>query len=138
MDETGMLYFVDRAKNIIRRAGENIAAAEVENCLFEIEIVSKIACIAVKDDIREEEVMACVVLEDGKKESKEVAEILFNHALEKMAYFKAPGYILFMDDLPVTGTQKVVKHKIFEPEIDPRNLTRVFNFTDLKKRKPND
>ena len=138
MDETGMLYFVDRAKNIIRRAGENIAAAEVENCLFEIEIVSKIACIAVKDDIREEEVMACVVLEDGKKESKEVAEILFNHALEKMAYFKAPGYILFMDDLPVTGTQKVVKHKIFEADIDPRNLTGVFNFTSLKKRKPND
>ena len=118
MDETGMLYFVDRAKNIIRRAGENIAAAEVENCLFEIEFVSKIACIAVKDDIREEEVMACVVLEDGKKESKEVAEILFNHAIEKMAYFKAPAYILFMDNLPVTGTQKVVKHKIFEPEIE--------------------
>ena len=138
MDETGMLYFVDRAKNIIRRAGENIAAAEVENCLFEIEFVSKIACIAVKDDIREEEVMACVVLEDGKKKSKEVAEILFNHALEKMAYFKTPGYILFMDDLPVTGTQKVVKHKIFDPEIDPRNLTGVFNFTHLKKRKPND
>ena len=138
MDETGMLYFVDRAKNIIRRAGENIAAAEVENCLFEIEVVSKIACIAVKDDIREEEVMACVVLEDGKKGSKEVAEMLFNHALEKMAYFKAPGYILFMDDLPVTGTQKVVKHKIFEPDIDPRHLTGVFNFTHLKKRKPND
>lgn len=138
MDETGMLYFVDRAKNIIRRAGENIAAAEVENCLFEIEFVSKIACIAVKDDIREEEVMACVVLEEDKKKSKEVAEILFNHAIEKMAYFKAPGYILFMDDLPVTGTQKVVKHKIFEPEIDPRNLTGVFNFTHLKKRKPND
>ena len=138
MDETGMLYFVDRAKNIIRRAGENIAAAEVENCLFEIEIVSKIACIAVKDDIREEEVMACVVLEDGNKESEEVAEILFNHALEKMAYFKAPGYILFMDDLPVTGTQKVVKHKIFEPNIDPRNLIGVFNFIHLKKRNPND
>ena len=138
MDETGMLYFVDRAKNIIRRAGENIAAAEVENCLFEIEFVSKIACIAVKDDIREEEVMACVVLEDGNKESEEVAEILFNHALEKMAYFKAPGYILFMDDLPVTGTQKVVKHKIFEPDVYPRNLTGVFNFTHLKKRKPND
>ena len=138
MDETGMLYFVDRAKNIIRRAGENIAAAEVENCLFELEFVSKIACIAVKDDIREEEVMACVVLEEGKKKSKEVAEILFNHAIEKMAYFKAPGYILFMDDLPVTGTQKVVKHKIFEPDIDPRHLNGVFNFTHLKKRKPND
>ena len=138
MDETGMLYFVDRAKNIIRRSGENIAAAEVENCLFEIEFVSKIACIAVKDDIREEEVMACVVLEKGKKKSKEIAEILFYHAIEKMAYFKAPGYILFMDDLPVTGTQKVVKHKIFEADIDPRNLTGVFNFTRLKKRKPND
>ena len=138
MDETGMLYFVDRAKNIIRRAGENIAAAEVENCLFENEFVSRIACIAVKDDIREEEVMACIVLEDRSKGSQETAETLFNHAMSKMAYFKAPGYILFMDDLPVTGTQKVVKHKIFEPDIDPRRLTGVFNFTHLKKRKPND
>ena len=55
-----------------------------------------------------------------------------------MAYFKAPGYVLFMDDLPVTGTQKVVKHKIFKPDIDPRNLAGVFNFTHLKKRKPSD
>ena len=138
MDETGMLYFVDRAKNIIRRAGENIAAAEVENCLFENEFISKIACIAVKDEIREEEVMACIVLEDRSKGSRETAEALFNHARRKLAYFKAPGYILFMDDLPVTGTQKVVKHKIFDPAIDPRKLTGVYNFTSLKKRPLND
>ena len=138
MDKTGMLFFVDRSKNIIRRAGENIAAAEVENCLFENEFISKIACIAVKDDIREEEVMACIVLEDPSKSSQETAETLFHHAMAKMAYFKAPGYILFMDDLPVTGTQKVVKHKIFDPDIDPRNLAGVYTFTHLKKRKIND
>ena len=138
MDETGMLYFVDRSKNIIRRAGENIAAAEVENCLFENGFISRIACIAVKDDIREEEVMACIVLEDPSEGSQETAEALFQHAMRKMAYFKAPGYILFMDDLPVTGTQKVVKHKIFDPDIDPRNLTGVYNFTSFKKRKLND
>mgnify|MGYP001201810665 FL=1 len=138
MDETGMVYFVDRAKNIIRRAGENIAAAEVENCLFENEFISRIACIAVKDDIREEEVMACIVLEDPSKRSLKTAEALFHHAMRKMAYFKAPAYVLFMDDLPVTGTQKVVKHKIFDPDIDPRKLPGVYNFTHLKKRKIND
>jgi crotonobetaine/carnitine-CoA ligase len=92
----------------------------------------------VKDDIREEEVMACIVLEDPSKSSQETAETLFHHAMARMAYFKAPGYILFMDDLPVTGTQKVVKHKIFDPNIDPRNLAGVYTFTHLKKRKIND
>jgi len=82
--------------------------------------------------------MACIVLEDRSKGSRETAEALFNHARRKLAYFKAPGYILFMDDLPVTGTQKVVKHKIFDPAIDPRKLTGVYNFTSLKKRPLND
>ena len=135
MDKDGMLYFVDRAKNIIRRAGENIAAAEVENCLFENPFVSKVACIAVKDNVREEEVMACIVLQPDIPKDLNIAQKLFNHSSDSLAYFKTPGYILFMDDLPVTGTQKVVKHKIFAPEIDPRLLKGVFDFRTQKKRK---
>ena len=135
MDESGIIYFVDRAKNIIRRSGENIAAAEIENCLFENKFVSKVACISVKDDVREEEVMACIVLKRDILKDSQTAQELFDHASERLAYFKTPGYILFMDDLPVTGTQKVVKHKIFAPEVDPRYLKDVFDFRTQKKRK---
>src|SRR6266576_450055 len=56
-----MLVFVDRKKNIIRRSGENIAAAEVEACLQAHASVAQVAVIAVPDDVREEEVMACIV-----------------------------------------------------------------------------
>jgi crotonobetaine/carnitine-CoA ligase len=135
MDETEMLFFVDRAKNIIRRSGENIAAAEIENCLFENDLVSKVACISVKDEVREEEVMACIVLKEQVSKTLATAQEIFNHSSERLAYYKTPGYILFMDDLPVTGTQKVVKHKIFTPEIDPRVIEGVFDFRAQKKRK---
>src|SRR5439155_276505 len=59
--EDGMLHFVDRKKNIIRRSGENIAAAEVEACLQAHDAVAQVAVLAAPDEIREEEVLACVV-----------------------------------------------------------------------------
>ena len=58
----GMLHFVDRKKNIIRRSGENIAAAEIEAVLLTHRDVQQAAVMAVKDELREEEVLACVVL----------------------------------------------------------------------------
>ena len=84
------------------------------------------------DDIREEEVMDCVVLADGVPASQETARALFDHAFARLAYFKPPGWIRFMDALPVTGTQKVVKHKIFAEGEDPR--IGAFDFRALKKR----
>lgn len=134
MDDSGMVFFVDRAKNIIRRAGENIAAAEVENCLFEDPRVTAVACLAVPDDIREEEVMACIVLAPDTARDQATARALFDHAFARIAYFKPPGYVLFVDELPVTGTQKVVKHKIFAEGEDPLSRPGIFDFRHLKKR----
>ncbi|MDU8926873.1 AMP-binding protein [Alisedimentitalea sp. MJ-SS2] len=134
MDEDGILFFVDRKKNIIRRAGENIAAAEIENVLFEDDRVVNVACVAVPDEVREEEVLAAIVLADGVMPSEETALNIFHQAYEKMAYYKPPGWVLFVDSLPVTGTQKVVKHQIFEPYEDPRERDGIFDFRALKKR----
>src|SRR5207247_5260790 len=53
----GMLVFVDRRENIIRRSGENIAAAEVEAALQAHDDVGQVAVLAVPDELREEEVM---------------------------------------------------------------------------------
>lgn len=133
-DEAGMLYFVDRKKNIIRRSGENIAAAEVEAVLQSHDSVAQVAVIAVKDEIREEEVMACIVLNGATSRSKEMATNLFDFASEKLAYYKPPGWILFVESLPTTGTQKIQKTQIFETGTNPLDQPGIFDFRKMKKK----
>jgi len=132
----GMLVFLDRKKNIIRRSGENIAAAEVEACLQAHDAVSQVAVLAVPDEVREEEVMACVVVMPGVTAAHELGEALQSWCLEKLAYFKAPGWILFVDALPTTGTQKIQKSQIFPRGEDPRRRPAVLDLREGKKRQP--
>jgi len=131
-----MLVFLDRKKNIIRRSGENIAAAEVEACLQAHDVVSQVAVLAVPDEVREEEVMACVVAMPGATAARELGERLQDWCLEKLAYFKAPGWILFVDALPTTGTQKIQKSLIFPRGEDPRRRPSALDLRDRKKRQP--
>ena len=131
----GMLVFVDRKKNIIRRSGENIAAAEVEAVLQTHEAVAQVAVVAVADEIREEEVMACVVPMPGARADAGLAERLCDFCLERLAYFKAPGWVLFVESLPTTGTQKVQKAQIFLRGEDPRRRSGVLDLRERKKRR---
>ena len=131
----GMLYFVDRKKNIIRRAGENIAAAEVEATLQAHEAVAQVAVLAVPDEIREEEVMACVVPMAGATPGRALAEGLFEWCVQRLAYFKAPGWLLFVPSLPTTGTQKVQKAQIFPRGEDPRARPGAIDLRERKKRR---
>ena len=135
MDETKMLYFIDRKKNIIRRSGENIAAAEIEDCILEHNLVFSVACLAIPDEVREEEILACIVLTDKNYKSYESAHNIFKHVYNKLAYFKAPGWILFVKTLPTTGTQKILKHKIFPNNENPTKKPGMFDFRKLKLRK---
>jgi len=129
-----MLVFVDRKKNIIRRSGENIAAAEVEACLQAHAAVAQVAVLAVPDDVREEEVMACVVPTAGLTPDRALAERLQDWSLARLAYFKAPGWILFVESLPRTGTQKVQKTQIFPKGEDPRRRPTALDLRERKKR----
>ncbi len=129
-----MLHFVDRKKNIIRRSGENIAAAEVEACLQAHEAVAQVAVLAVPDDIREEEVMACVVPLAGVTPGRELGERLQGWCLDRLAYFKAPGWVLFVDRLPTTGTQKIQKAQIFPKNEDPRRQPGALDLRGRKRR----
>jgi len=131
----GMLHFVDRKKNIIRRAGENIAAAEVEATLQAHDAVAQVAVLAVPDEIREEEVMACVVPMAGVTPDGVLAERLVEWCLDRLAYFKAPGWVLFVDSLPTTGTQKVQKTQIFPRGEDPRRRPGALDLRERKKRR---
>ncbi len=130
----GMLYFVDRKKNIIRRSGENIAAAEVEACLQAHEAVAQVAVLAVPDELREEEVMACVVPRAGVTPGHELGERLQEWCLGRLAYFKAPGWVLFVERLPTTGTQKVQKAQIFSRNEDPRRQPGALDLRARKRR----
>lgn len=132
--DDGMLYFVDRKKNIIRRSGENIAAAEIEACLQAHPDVAQVAVLAAPDEIREEEVMACIVPMAGQAAGEALANRLFDWCFDRMAYFKAPGWILFVDSLPTTGTQKVQKTQIFRPGEDPRQRSGIIDLRSRKKR----
>jgi len=130
----GMLVFVDRKKNIIRRSGENIAAAEVEATLQAHEAVAQVAVLAVPDEVREEEVMACVVPMPGTVADRALAERLCDFCLQRLAYFKAPGWVLFVESLPTTGTQKVQKTQIFPRGEDPRRRPGTIDVRARKKR----
>jgi crotonobetaine/carnitine-CoA ligase len=129
----GMLHFVDRKKNIIRRSGENVAAAEVEAVLLTHPAVRQAAVMAVKDEQREEEVLACVVLKQ-QQPARKIGQELFDHCLERLAYYKAPGWIHVLDSLPTTGTQKIQKHMIYPAGVDPCTLPEIIDMRDWKRR----
>jgi crotonobetaine/carnitine-CoA ligase len=128
-----MLHFVDRKKNIIRRSGENIAAAEVEAMLLTHPDVRQAAVMAVKDELRDEEVLACVVLNRALP-ATDAADTLFRHCHERLAYYKAPGWIHIVDSLPTTGTQKIQKHTIYPGGMDPRDAPGIIDLRSRKKR----
>jgi acyl-CoA synthetase (AMP-forming)/AMP-acid ligase II len=118
-DATGMLYFVDRKKDMVRRSGENISSAEVEAVLAIHPAVLRVAVLAVPDEMRDEEVMAVVVPAQGVVPGQTVAQELVRHCLQELAYYKAPGWVLFRDELPTTPTNKIQKNLIFSASADP-------------------
>ena len=125
----GALHFVDRRKNIIRRSGENIAALEVEAALAGHPAIGQVAVIAKPDEVREEEVMACVVLNPGHSPSEAAAVAIQDWCLERLAYFKAPGHVAFLGELPVTSTNKVQKARLADFAVAPEHSF------DLRRRK---
>lgn len=108
-DADGFLYFVGRRKDIVRRRGENISAAEVEMVIDTHPDVLECAVIGVPSEMTEEEVMACVVLRPG---ATLAAPALADFCAERMARFMIPRYIRFVDHLPKTPTDKVEKFRL--------------------------
>jgi acyl-CoA synthetase (AMP-forming)/AMP-acid ligase II len=106
----GLLFFVDRKKNIVRRSGENISVVEVESVLDSFPEIAAVAVAPVADEVRGEEVCALVRLARGvpaAAEASALAQDIVARCAERLAYFKAPGWVAFVDELPVTATQKL-------------------------------
>ena len=85
--------------------------------------------LAAPDEVRDEEVLACVV---SKTKTRDAAMSIQDWCLERLAYFKAPGIVAFIDELPVTSTNKVQKAKLADFSFDPAHR---FDLRDRKRRK---
>ena len=104
MDEEGYLYVVDRIKNMYISGGENVYPAEVERVLVAHSAVSEAVVIGVADAKWGETGKAFVV----KSQTIEVTEReLQDFCLSKLAKFKVPKTVVFLDELPKNDTGKI-------------------------------
>ena len=106
-DDDGYFYFVDRAKDMIKRAGENVAASEVEAVILTHPRVFDCAVIGVPDPIRDESILAVVVLVEGETLA---GDAIIAWCRERLASFRVPERVEFRGVLPRTSVGKIQKH----------------------------
>jgi long-chain acyl-CoA synthetase len=114
VDEDGYLYLADRKSFMIISGGVNIYPQEVENALALHPLVYDVAVIGVPHPEMGEEVKAVVQLTEGFSGSDALAADLIDYVRDRIAHFKAPRSVSFVDDLPRTPTGKLVKNKLKE------------------------
>jgi len=112
LDADGYLYIHDRVKDMIISGAENIYPAEVESAMFGHPAIAEVAIIAVPDDKWGEAVKAVVVLKPGA-EASEADLIAFTRS--RIAAFKVPKSVDFVDALPRNASGKVLKRTLREP-----------------------
>lgn len=108
-DDDGFLYFADRAKDMIVSGGLNVYSKEVEITLQDHAAVEEAAVFGIPDPEFGESVVACVQLRQGQKAT---SEELIEHCRQRIASYKKPKHVHFVDELPKTGTGKIVKQQL--------------------------
>jgi|TARA_B110001454_G_scaffold104239_1_gene98190 crotonobetaine/carnitine-CoA ligase len=98
---------------MVKRSGENISAAEVEDCLCKMPGVMMAAVVPVPDELRGEEIKAYVRLEEGM-DSKELPPLqILEYSAQRIASFKVPRYLAYVEAFPMTaGNDKVAKLRL--------------------------
>lgn len=108
-DSEGFVWFVARKKDIIRKRGENISGAELDNVIGSHPAVLEAASIAVPAALGEDEILVAIVMRPGHAVT--VSEIV-QWCATRLARIKVPKYVVFVDDLPHTPSHRVEKHKL--------------------------
>ena len=103
----GYIEIRDRFKDVIISGGENISSVEVEGCLLRHPAVQEVAVVGMPHEKWGESPHAFVVLLDGARTTEDELKL---HVREKLAHFKTPQWVSFVDDLPKTATGKVQKY----------------------------
>ena len=119
MDEEGYIKIVGRIKDMIIRGGENVYPREIEEFLYTHPRISDVQVIGVPDAKYGEEIMAWVRLREGETAS---AEELCEYCRDKIAHYKIPRYVKFVEVFPTTVTGKVQKFIMREQSIKELGL----------------
>ncbi|WP_284035597.1 class I adenylate-forming enzyme family protein [Neobacillus sp. 114] len=109
IDDEGYVYILDRIKDMINRAGEKVYSIEVENVLYSFPKVLEAAVVGIPDKIFGEQIKAVIVLKPGMRSS---SEEIRKYCLQKLAHFKVPKVIEFLDKLPRNPSGKVLKRQL--------------------------
>ena len=117
MDEDGYFYIVDRKKDMIICGGYNVYPRDIEEVLFEHPQIAEATAIGVPHPSRGEQVKVFVVLKMGEKAT---AEDIIEYCKDKLATYKLPTEIEFMDELPKTNVGKVLKKDLRAEELVKR------------------
>ena len=112
-DEEGYFFITDRLKRMINCSGFKVWPAEVEAMLYAHPAIQEACVIGARDEYRGETVKAVVVL---KKNVSLTAQDLVDWARDKMAAFKVPRVVEFVDTLPKTATGKILWRELQEKE----------------------
>ena len=115
MDADGYFYVVGRKKDLIKASGFSVFPAEVENFLYHHPAVKEVAVIGVPDPYRGENIKALIVLKPEFKCKIEEEEIVA-WCKEKMAAYKYPRIVEFVDQFPKTSSGKILKRVLRERE----------------------
>ena len=121
LDEDGYLYIVGRKKDMIIRGGNNIYATDVEAAILEHPAVREVAVVGVPHDVLGEDVAAFVVRNPGAPLTDEQLKAF---CAERLADYKRPRQITFVDELPRNATGKVMKHQLVHPAASPTGTSR--------------
>jgi long-chain acyl-CoA synthetase len=113
MDEDGYFFIVDRKKDMILRGGYNVYPREIEEVLYEHPAVLEAAVVGVSDERLGEEVGAAITLKPGAEAD---ADDLREFVRQRVAAYKYPRRIWFVDALPKTATGKILKREIELPD----------------------
>lgn len=107
MDEEGYFYIIDRSKRMINAAGFKVWPTEVEGILYSHPAVAEVCVVGVPDPVRVENVKAYVVLREEYR-GKITEEEFINWSKDKMAAYRYPRIVEFVEQLPRSGTGKIL------------------------------
>ncbi|MFZ5632884.1 MAG: AMP-binding protein [Bacillota bacterium] len=117
-DGSGHFYFIDRKKDMIKSGGENVSSQEVEGVLIRNPKVAMAAVIGTPHPYWIEAVTACIVLKQGQQASEE--EII-KFCKEHLAGYKVPKKVLFLQQLPMSPSGKILKPRLKEELLQGQN-----------------
>jgi long-chain acyl-CoA synthetase len=113
MDEEGYFFIVDRKKDLIIRGGYNVYPREIEEAFYEHPAVREVAVLGVAHESLGEEVAAAIALKEG---AEATPEELRDFMKQRVAAYKYPRHIWFVEELPKGPTGKILKREVDVPD----------------------